>query len=89
MLVDASTVQALAIAAAVGALAGLIGGYVASADSLFGALLLGVIGGVSLSAIFRLGGVPPMYAVGSEEFSLVWAAVGGLLLGFVVGRSNA
>lgn len=88
MLVDATTIQALAIAGAVGGVAGLIAGFVASADNLFGTLLVGVIGGVSLSAIFSLGGVPPIYGVGEEEFSLVWAAVGGLILGFVVGRSN-
>lgn len=88
MLVDASTVQALAIAGAVGAVAGVIGGFLASADNLFGTLLVGIIGGVALSAIFSLGGVPPIYGVGSEEFSLVWAAAGGLILGFVVGRSN-
>jgi hypothetical protein len=88
MLVDASTVQALAIAGAVGGVFGLIAGFVASADNLFGTFLVGVIGGVSLSAVFTLGGVPPIYGVGEEEFSLVWAAVGGLVLGFVVGRSN-
>jgi uncharacterized membrane protein YeaQ/YmgE (transglycosylase-associated protein family) len=88
MLVDASTVQALAIAGAVGGVTGLIAGFVASADNLFGTFLVGIIGGVSLSAVFSLGGVPPIYAVGQEEFSLVWAAVGGLVLGFVVGRSN-
>ena len=88
MLVETSTLQALAIAGGVGALAGLIGGFLASADNLLGTLLVGIIGGISLSAIFKLGGVPPIYAVGSDEFSLVWAALGGLILGFVVGRSN-
>jgi uncharacterized membrane protein YeaQ/YmgE (transglycosylase-associated protein family) len=88
MLVDATTVQALALAGAVGGVCGLIAGFLASADNLIGTLLIGVIGGVALSAIFSLGGVPPIYGVGKEEFSLVWAAVGGLVLGFVVGRSN-
>lgn len=73
----------------VGAVAGLIGGFIASADNLFGTLLMGVIGGLALSAILRIAGVPSIYAVpNSDDFSIVWAAVGGLVLGFVVGRSN-
>lgn len=88
MFLESSTITALVIAGAVGALAGVIGGFFASADNLFGTLLMGVIGGIALSAIMLLAGAPPIYAVGAEEFSLVWAAVGGLVLGFVVGRSN-
>jgi hypothetical protein len=87
MLLEASIVEALAIAGAVGAIAGLLGGVFASSDSLIGAVLLGIIGGISLSAIFRIANFPSIYAIGND-FSLVWAAVGGLLLGFVVGRSN-
>ncbi|MCI0424463.1 MAG: hypothetical protein L0Z49_08540 [Actinobacteria bacterium] len=86
MFLDATTVQALAIVGAVGAVAGLVGGFVASADNLIGTMLMGVIGAVSLSAIFRLANAPPVYAVG--EFSAVWGALGGLVLGYVVGRSN-
>ncbi len=89
MFLEASTLEALAIAGGVGALAGLIGGVFAGADNLIGTFLMGIIGGISLSAIFRIAGAPSIYAVGAEEFSLVWAAVGGLVLGFVVGRSNA
>jgi hypothetical protein len=48
---------------------------------------MGIIGGISLSAILRIANAPSIYAVGND-FSLVWAAVGGLLLGYVVGRSN-
>jgi len=88
MFLEASTLTALAIAGGVGALAGLIGGFIASADNLFGTLLMGVIGGVALSAILRMAGAPSIYAVGAEDFSLVWAALGGLVLGYVVGRSN-
>lgn len=88
MLLEASTLQALALAGAVGAIAGLIGGFVASADNLLGTVLTGIIGGIALSAIFRLAGVPAIYGVGSEDFSLIWAALGGLVLGFVVGRAN-
>ncbi len=89
MFLDGSTLTAIAIVGGVGGLAGLLGGFMASADNLFGTILMGIIGGVALSAILRIAGVPPVYAVGSEEFSVVWAAVGGLVLGFVVGRSNA
>ncbi len=89
MFLEASTLSALAIVGGVGAIAGLLGGFIASADNLFGTLLMGIIGGVALSAIFRIAGVPAIYGVGTENFSLVWGAVGGLLLGFVVGRSNA
>ncbi|HWB88073.1 MAG TPA: hypothetical protein VG872_02580 [Acidimicrobiia bacterium] len=88
MLLEASTLQALALAGAVGAISGLIGGFVASADNLLGTVLTGIIGGIALSAVFRLAGVPAIYGVGSEDFSLVWAALGGLVLGFVVGRAN-
>jgi uncharacterized membrane protein YeaQ/YmgE (transglycosylase-associated protein family) len=89
MFLEASTLQALALAGAVGAIAGLIGGFIASADNLLGTILVGIIGGIALSAIFRIAGVPAIYGVGEENFSLVWAALGGLLLGFVVGRANA
>lgn len=88
MFVDASTITALTVVGGVGAVAGLIGGFIAGADTLIGALLMGVIGGVALSAILLVAGVPTIYGVGTENFSLVWGAVGGLLLGYVVGRSN-
>jgi len=87
MFLDLSTIEALLIIGGVGAVAGLIGGFIASAQSLFGSILMGIIGAISLSAIFRIGGMPSVYAIGND-FSLVWGAVGGLLLGFVVGRSD-
>lgn len=87
MFLDASVIEALTIVGGVGAIAGLIGGFLSSADSLFGAILMGIIGSVALSAILRIANAPPIYAVG-DDFSIVWGAVGGLLLGFVVGRSN-
>ena len=89
MLVDGSTLQALAVAGGVGAITGLFGGLLASADNLIGTALMGIIGGITLSAIMRVAGAPSIYGIGAENFSLVWAAVGGLVLGFVVGRSNA
>lgn len=87
MFLAASTWEALAIAGGVGAVAGLIGGFFAGADSLFGAMLIGVIGGISGSAIMRIAGAPSIAAVG-DDFSVVWAAAGGMLLGYVIGRSN-
>lgn len=89
MFLEASTLTALALVGAVGGFAGLIAGFIASADNLFGAILMGIIGGISLSAVMRIAGAPSIYSVGAEDFSLVWGAVGGLVLGFVVGRSNA
>lgn len=87
MFLDASTLEALAIVGGVGAVTGLVGGFVASADSLVGTILMGVIGAIALSAILRIAGAPAIYGVGND-FSLVWGAIGGLVLGFVVGRSN-
>ena len=87
MFLEASVVEALVIVAAVGAVGGLVAGFLASADSIFSTMLMGVIGGISLSAIVRIAGGPSIYSVG-DDFSLVWALVGGALLGFVVGRSN-
>jgi hypothetical protein len=87
MFLDASTWQALAIVGAVGGVAGLIAGFVANASNLLGAILIGMIGGIAGSAIMRIAGAPAIASVG-DGFSLVWAAVGGLLLGYVVGRSN-
>ncbi len=88
MFLDASTWQALAIAGAVGGVAGLIAGFIASADNLIGAILIGIIGGIAGSAIMRIAGAPAVFASVGDGFSLVWAAVGGLILGYVVGRSN-
>jgi hypothetical protein len=48
---------------------------------------MGIIGGIAGSAIMRIAGAPSIAAVG-DGFSLLWAAIGGLLLGYVVGRSN-
>jgi len=87
MFLEASTWEALAVIGIVGGVAGLIGGLIASADNLFGALLMGVIGGISFSTVMRIGGAPGIYSVG-DDFSVVWSAAGGLILGYVVGRSN-
>lgn len=82
------TLQALMWVGGVGALAGLVGGFVSGADNLLGTILMGIIGSIVLAAIVRVAGGPAIYGVGDEQFSLVWGAVGGLVLGFVVGKSN-
>ncbi len=88
MFLEASTLSTFAILGAIGAFFGLIGGFLASARSLAGTFLMGIIGGIALSAILLAAGAPPIYGIGAENFSVVWAALGGLVLGFVVGRSN-
>lgn len=88
MLVEASTITALVIVGGVGAFAGLLAGFFAGADNLWGTILMGAIGGIAGAAVMLAAGAPPIYGIGSEEFSVVWAAAGGLVLGFVVGRSN-
>ena len=87
MFLEASTWEALAVIGIVGGVAGLIGGLIASADNLFGDVLMGVIGGISFSTVMKIGGAPGIYTVG-DDFSVVWSAAGGLILGYVVGRSN-
>ncbi len=84
MFLEASTIEAMLVVGGVGAVGGLIGGFAAGANNLFGTILMGVIGGIAASAILRIGGAPSIYSTG-DDFSLVWAAAGGLLLGC---RSN-
>jgi len=71
----------------IGAAAGLLAGFFAGADTLIGSLLMGVVGGFTLSAAIRIAGGPAIMEVG-DGFSMVWAGVGGLILGWVVGRAN-
>ena len=87
MFLDATTWQALAIVGAVGGIAGLIAGFLASADNLVGGILMGIIGGIAGSTIMKIAGAPTIAYIG-DGFSLVWGAVGGLILGYVVGRSS-
>lgn len=85
---EAATIADFAIVAGVGALAGLIGGFLSGADNLIGTALMGAIGGIVLSAIVRLAGGPAIYGVGGGDLSLVWGFVGGFVLGFSVGLAN-
>jgi hypothetical protein len=87
MFLDATIWQAMAVVGGIGGLGGLIGGFISSADSLFGTLLMGVIGGVAGATIMRIAGAPGIYTVG-DGFSLVWGGLFGLVLGFVVGKAN-
>jgi hypothetical protein len=81
-------VEALFVVGMIGAVFGLIGGFLGSKRGLVGATLLGVIGGISLSAVGRIAGFDPILPV-DEGFSAIYAAVGGLVLGYVVNRSTA
>ena len=88
MLEASTTIEALLWIGGVGAVAGLFGGILAGADNLLGTILMGIIGSIAAAAILRIAGADPVYGVGNEDFSIIWGALGGLLLGFVVGRSN-
>jgi hypothetical protein len=83
---DFSALSAFGLVAAIGAIFGLVGGFLGGADGLIGTFLMGAIGGIALSAIFALAGWPAIYAV--DEYSLVWSAVGGFVLGWAISRSN-
>lgn len=84
---DDDIIRALATVALVGGFGGLLGGWFGSGRKLIGSILLGIIGGISASAIARMGGFPGALTVG-DGFSLLWGGGGGLLLGYVVGRST-
>lgn len=86
-MLDDPAVSALAIIAVVGLVTGLVGGVLAGAKRLVGAMLMGAVGAVSLAAIARAGGAPPLYSAG-QDFSYLYGAIGGLVLSFVVGRSD-
>ncbi|MGF1618964.1 MAG: hypothetical protein ACFCU2_14325 [Acidimicrobiia bacterium] len=85
---DSATLAHFGLIAGFGAISGLIGGFLGGADRLIGTLLMGAIGGIALSAIFALAGWPAFYSVGNDGLSLVWAGVGGFVLGLAISRSN-
>lgn len=79
--------SALAIIGVVGLVVGLVGGVVAGAKQLVGTMLMGVVGAIALAAVARAAGAPPVYSAG-QNFSYLYGAVGGLILSYVVGRSD-
>jgi hypothetical protein len=81
-------VEALFIVAIIGGIFGVIGGFFGSKRRLIGSILLGMIGGIALASIVRIAGYDPVIPI-QEDFSALWAAVGGLVLGYVVSRSTA
>ena len=80
-------VETLFIVGIIGGVFGLIGGFLGSKRSLIGSVLLGIIGGLAVASIARIAGFDPILPV-DEGFSAVYAAVGGLVLGYVVNRST-
>jgi hypothetical protein len=84
---SSATLEAIGVVVLVGAFAGLVGGFFGGGRHVPGSLLLGIIGGLSASTMLRIAGAPVIYGVG-DGFSLVYAGVGGLLLGFVVGKTG-
>jgi hypothetical protein len=87
-LMPPEIVSALVVVGLIGGVFGLLGGFLGSKHRLFGAILLGIIGGIAASSIARIAGATPGFSVG-EDFSAIYAAAGGFLLGYVVSRSNA
>ncbi|MGH8927936.1 MAG: hypothetical protein ACRDWH_06265 [Acidimicrobiia bacterium] len=81
-------IEILFVVGIIGGVFGLIGGFLGSRRSLLGSVLLGVIGGISLSAIMRIAGFEAIMPI-DQGFSAVYAAIGGLVLGFTVNRSTA
>lgn len=80
-------IETLFVVGIIGGVFGLIGGFVGSKRKLVGSTLLGIIGGIALAAIARIAGFPPVLPL-EENFSALYAAVGGFVLGFVVNRST-
>jgi hypothetical protein len=85
---DDVTNLAIALIALSGAIGGLLGGLFGSKRSnLFGAILVGAIGGISLGAIMRILSVDPVLDAGGG-YSWLWSFIGGLVLGLAVTASN-
>jgi hypothetical protein len=85
--------QAVLRVAIAGGIAGLIGGLIGRVRaSIVGSILMGAIGGVSLSAIVRIAGLDPwkqsLTLNAGGGFSYAWAAIGGAFLGYVVTKSS-
>ena len=86
--IDAATTNAILLVAVAGAVAGLVGGLLAtSRASIVGSMLMGAIGGITFATIFQILGIDPIVNAG-VGFSYLYAAGGGLLLSLVVAASN-
>ena len=86
--IDAATTNAILLVAVAGAVAGLVGGLLASSRAnLIGSLLLGAIGGITFATIPAILSIDPIVDAG-QGFSYVYSAAGGLLLSLVVTASN-
>lgn len=81
-------VETLFVVAIIGGIFGLIGGFLGAKRSLIGSILVGVIGGIALSSMARIAGFDPVLPI-DQGFSAIYAAVGGLVLGFAINRSTA
>lgn len=86
-VIPPEVIEALFIVAIIGGVFGAIGGFLGSKHKLVGAILLGMIGGISLASIARIAGFSSFMPV-EAGFSGLWAALGGLVLGYVVSRST-
>ena len=86
--IDAATTNAILLVAVAGALAGLLGGLLASSRAnLVGSILLGAIGGITFATIPAILSIDPIVDAG-QGFSYLYAAIGGLLLSLAVTASN-
>ncbi|HEY5650338.1 MAG TPA: hypothetical protein VIW46_02740 [Acidimicrobiia bacterium] len=86
--IDAATTNAILLVAVAGAVAGLVGGLLASSRAgIVGSILMGAIGGIAFATIGAILDIDPIFDAG-QGFSYLYAAVGGLLLGAVVTASN-
>jgi hypothetical protein len=86
--IDAATTNAIILVAVAGAVAGLVGGLLASSRAgIVGSILMGAIGGITFATIGAVLDIDPILDAG-QGFSYLYAAVGGLLLGAVVTASN-
>ena len=86
--IDAATTNAILLVAVAGAVAGLVGGLLASSRAnLVGSILLGAIGGITFATIPAILSIDPIVDAG-QGFSYLYAAIGGLILSLAVTASN-
>jgi hypothetical protein len=81
-------VETLFVVAIIGGIFGLIGGFLGAKRSLIGSILVGIIGGIAVSSMARIAGFDPVVPI-DQGFSALYAAAGGLVLGFAINRSTA